>query len=98
VYHTRARPPRGAGPRGGPPRPAIPPAGLVDPRAPPSIKPGERDGETHTVTADSAGRFKATLASGSWTVYTHRTDGQLVANTRIDVREDKTSEVKLTSR
>jgi hypothetical protein len=58
----------------------------------------DREGVTHTVTADSAGRFKATLASGGWVVCTHRADGQLVPHTRIDVREDKTSEVKLTSR
>ncbi len=58
----------------------------------------KRAGETHTVTADAGGRFKATLASGDWTVYTQRADGQLVVNSRIDVREGKTSEVKLTSR
>jgi hypothetical protein len=63
-----------------------------------TFKRADRDGETHTVTADSTGRFKATLASGNWTVYTQRADGQLVVNTRIDVREGKTSEVKLTSR
>ncbi len=63
-----------------------------------TFKRADREGQTHTVTADGAGRFKATLASGGWTVYTHRADGQLVANTRIDVREDRTSEVKLTSR
>jgi hypothetical protein len=63
-----------------------------------TFKRADREGETHTVTADGAGRFKATLASGRWTVYTQRADGQLVANTRIEVREDKTSEVKLTSR
>jgi hypothetical protein len=62
------------------------------------FKRADREGQTHTVTADGSGRFKATLASGGWTVYTQRADGQLVANTRIDVREDKTSEVKLTSR
>ncbi len=58
----------------------------------------DRENETHTVTADSSGRFKATLASGGWVVCTQRADGQLVPHTRIDVREDKTSEVKLTSR
>jgi hypothetical protein len=63
-----------------------------------TFKRADRDGETHTVTADGSGRFKATLASGAWTVYTQRADGQLVANTRIDVREDRTSQVKLTSR
>jgi hypothetical protein len=63
-----------------------------------TFKRADRDGETHTVTADGSGRFKATLASGGWTVYTQRADGQLVANSRIDVREGKTSEVKLTSR
>jgi len=63
-----------------------------------TFKRSDREGVTHTVTADSAGRFKATLASGGWVVCTQRADGQLVPQTRIDVREDKTSEVKLTSR
>jgi hypothetical protein len=63
-----------------------------------TFKRADREGETHTVTADGAGRFKATLASGGWDVYTHRADGQLLRQTRIDVREDRTSQVQLTSR
>jgi hypothetical protein len=63
-----------------------------------TFKRADREGVTHTVTADGAGRFKATLASGGWVVCTQRADGQLVPQTRIDVREDKSSEIKLTSR
>jgi hypothetical protein len=63
-----------------------------------TFKRADREGETHTVTADGTGRFKATLASGGWDVYTHRADGQLLRQTRIDVSEDRTSRVELTSR
>jgi hypothetical protein len=63
-----------------------------------TFKRSDREGVTHTVTADSSGRFKATLTSGGWVVCTHGADGKLVPQKRIDVRDDKTSEVKLTSR
>ena len=63
-----------------------------------TFKRAGREGETHTVTADGSGRFKATLASGGWQVYTQRADGQLLHHTRIDVRDDQTKQVTLTSR
>jgi hypothetical protein len=63
-----------------------------------TFKRADHQGETHTVTADGSGRFKATLASGGWLVYTQQADGQLLHHTRIDVRDDQTSQVRLTSR
>jgi hypothetical protein len=63
-----------------------------------TFKRAGREGETHTVTADASGRFKATLASGGWQVYTQQADGRLLHHTRIDVRDDQTSQVRLTSR
>lgn len=63
-----------------------------------TFKRADREGQTHTVTADGAGRFKATLAVGGWEVYTQRADGELLKHTRIDVREDRTSQVRLTGR
>jgi hypothetical protein len=63
-----------------------------------TFKRADREGDTHTVTADGAGRFKATLAVGNWEVYTQQADGRLLKHTRIDVRDDRTSQVRLTSR
>ncbi len=50
------------------------------------------------MTADGAGHFKATLATGGWLVYTRRTDGQLLQLSHIDISAERTSQVKLTSR
>ncbi len=50
------------------------------------------------VTADAAGQFRVTLASGGWLVYLHGADGKPVFHTKIDVRENETRQVRLTCR
>jgi hypothetical protein len=58
----------------------------------------DRQGESQSVTAGRDGRFRATLASGTWDVYTQKADGSLMPQKRIDVRGDQTQQVRLTSR
>lgn len=55
-------------------------------------------GESQTVKADHVGRFRTTLTAGVWDVYTHNTDGILVAQARIRVSDNETRQVRLTSR
>ncbi len=58
----------------------------------------DRPEESESVKADSRGRFRATLASGTWEVCTPGVDGRPVSRDRIEVRENETRQVRLTSR
>jgi hypothetical protein len=57
-----------------------------------------RGGPEYPVTANSAGRFRVTLASGSWFVYINRPDGRQVYHCKIDVNGAGTRRVTLVSR
>jgi hypothetical protein len=45
----------------------------------------DRKGGQQQVTADGAGRFRTSLATGSWWVYVHGQDGNPVFNTKLEV-------------
>jgi hypothetical protein len=51
-----------------------------------------------TVTADTAGRFQANLAAGSWNVYLQGSDGNPTFYTRIDVNETQPGRITLVNR
>jgi hypothetical protein len=57
-----------------------------------------RHGPQETVTANTAGQFRVSLASGSWLVYVDGTDGKPVFHSKIDVRSSETRQVTLVSR
>jgi hypothetical protein len=50
------------------------------------------------VTADNAGNFRVTLASGDWLVYVQGADGKLAFARKIDVRDNETRQFTLVSR
>jgi hypothetical protein len=54
-------------------------------------------GGQQQVTADGAGRFRASLAAGSWWVYVHGSDGKPVFQTKLEV-SDHTESFTLVSR
>lgn len=58
----------------------------------------DRPEESETVKADAKGRFRATLASGTWEVLTQSPEGRLVSHTRIQVREDEPKQVRVKNR
>jgi hypothetical protein len=58
----------------------------------------EHPGKEQTVTADAKGKFTASLTSGSWLVYTERTDGKLDFVRRIEVSEQETKQYTLVSK
>jgi hypothetical protein len=70
----------------------------ADPGARLTFKRIDASSESHSVTADRTGRFRATLASGVWEVYTEAADGTLTPHTRIQVYPDQTKQMRLTSR
>jgi hypothetical protein len=55
-------------------------------------------GIQYPVQANSAGRFRVTLTSGSWLVYVNTADGREVLHTRLDVNGEGTRRVTLVSR
>jgi hypothetical protein len=55
-------------------------------------------GIQYPVTANSAGRFRVTLTSGSWLVYVKTPDGRDVLHTRLDVNGEQSRRVTLVSR
>jgi hypothetical protein len=57
-----------------------------------------RQDERLPVTADPAGKFRVTLASGAWKVFVQRADGQLEFHSKIDFREKESRPVILVSR
>jgi hypothetical protein len=58
----------------------------------------EHQGAEQSVTADSAGQFRATLAAGGWLVYVQRNDGKLDFVRKIEVRDDQPKQLTLVSR
>lgn len=58
----------------------------------------ERQGVEQTATADGAGQFRATLASGSWLVYVQQADGKLAFVRKIEVGDDEPKQFTLVSR
>jgi hypothetical protein len=58
----------------------------------------DRQGAEQSVTADSAGQFRATLAAGGWLVYVQRNDGKLDFVRKIEVRDDQPKQLTLVSR
>jgi hypothetical protein len=59
---------------------------------------GDRRGPIYPVTANSAGRFRVTLTSGSWLVYMSGPDGREWYHSKIEVKGDGTRRVTLVSR
>jgi hypothetical protein len=57
-----------------------------------------RNGPQYPVTANSAGRFRITLTSGSWLVYMRGADGRETLHSRIDVRGETARRVTLVTR
>src|SRR5205823_4275312 len=57
-----------------------------------------RMGAQQSVTADPAGQFRVTLASGGWLVYVHGLDGKPVFHSKIDLNDNETRQVTLVSR
>jgi hypothetical protein len=57
-----------------------------------------RQGPQSTVTADTAGKFRVTLASGGWLVYVKGVDDKPVFYSKIDVRDNENRQVTLVSR
>jgi hypothetical protein len=55
-------------------------------------------GQRQTIYANTAGRFQAELASGSWLVYLHGANDIAVYNGRIDVNGAQSRQVNLVSR
>jgi hypothetical protein len=55
-------------------------------------------GPRHNVTADEAGRFRVTLASGGWLVYVQGADNKPVFHSKIELRDSETRQVTLVSR
>jgi hypothetical protein len=58
----------------------------------------DRRGDQQSTTADGRGQFRVTLASGGWLVYVRGADGTPVFKSRIDVRDEETKRVSLTTR
>lgn len=58
----------------------------------------DRQGAEQSVTANSAGQFRATLATGGWLVYVQRNDGKLDFVRKIEVRDDEPKQLTLVSR
>jgi hypothetical protein len=48
-------------------------------------------------TADSAGRFQVTLASGKWLVYTHDTQSRPVLQAKVEVNNQDVKSIRLIS-
>jgi hypothetical protein len=55
-------------------------------------------GKRHTIYANTAGRFQAELASGSWLVYLHGANDIAFYHSRVDVNGAQTRQVNLVSR
>jgi hypothetical protein len=55
-------------------------------------------GPQRTVSADSAGKFRVTLASGGWLVYVKGTDNRPVFYSKISVRDNESRRFTLVSR
>ncbi len=50
------------------------------------------------VTADAAGHFRVNLTPGTWLVYTRNADGKTDFRRKLEVREDRPTELQLVSR
>jgi hypothetical protein len=57
-----------------------------------------QQGPRQSVTADAAGQFRVTLASGGWFVYVDGADGKPVFHSKIELRDNETRQVTLVSR
>ena len=55
-------------------------------------------GGQKVVTADQAGQFRVTLASGGWLVYVPGTDDRPVFYSKIDIGDNETRQIRLVSR
>jgi hypothetical protein len=55
-------------------------------------------GAKQTVTADSQGQFKVSLASGGWLVYIHDEKGNPIFKEKVEVKENQPQRMILTSR
>jgi hypothetical protein len=58
----------------------------------------DRRGDQQSTKADGRGQFRVSLASGGWLVYVRGADGTPVFKSLIDVREEETKRVSLTTR
>jgi hypothetical protein len=52
----------------------------------------------HSVTANAAGQFRVTLASGQWLVYVDGRDGKPVFLTKVELRDDDNRQLTLVRR
>jgi hypothetical protein len=55
-------------------------------------------GQQQAITADAAGKFDVTLASGGWLIYVRGADDRPAFHSKIDVRDNETRQVTLVSR
>jgi hypothetical protein len=55
-------------------------------------------GPQESVTANAAGQFQVSLASGAWLVYVHGADGKPVFHSKLEVKSSETRLVTLVSR
>jgi hypothetical protein len=51
-----------------------------------------------SVTSDGSGKFRVSLESGTWLVYTRTADGNTEFRRKINVRADEPAELRLVSR
>jgi hypothetical protein len=58
----------------------------------------DRRAARKTVDADAAGKFKVTLASGSWLVYVQDDQGKAVFQRKLEVGDYETRQVRLVRR
>src|SRR5581483_11180109 len=58
----------------------------------------DQAGGRQAVTADTHGRFRVSLASGSWLVYVQDSHGRQVFQRRVDVTENQPHTMTLVSR
>jgi hypothetical protein len=61
------------------------------------VKAGRQD-QPQAVTADSAGNFRVTLASGGWLVYANGSDNRPIFHSKIQLRDNETRQVLLVAR
>jgi hypothetical protein len=55
-------------------------------------------GRQETATTDDAGRFRLTLATGGWLVYVRDEQGRAIFQSRVNVKENESQQVRLVSR
>jgi hypothetical protein len=58
----------------------------------------DQRGTRQAITADISGKFRVSLASGSWLVYVQDGQGKLMLNKRVEIRDNEPVQLTLVSR